>query len=708
MMRLYTKGGGLLRLTYTVEDIAGAVRRDTQFIGRTLRDEQGGLLLERMAGPDDHDFIYAGIKDSVTQYEAMIPKHLKGDDVLMLSQQQLTIVLKDKGMADRGILEQVHRHTLVFIAHMVVKTWFERIGMQDGANSHAMQATSAMGMVQRIITQTLLRGREHGSRHPKIDPQLYAQPLGGKFLGGYSSLEHLAEVHQTSMTKADIAYIEALSAYVVYDGGQWRTVGYLTEQAISLGRVIDASVPDAAFPSTGKGKMFYITKGGNLAGVKVSAGDVLLAIADNAVAEQSEDEDDDPIFDDIEPDDPTDDDPTDDDPGEDDPGEDDPGDDDPGDDDPGDDDTGEEDPQEPEEPEITYVDPETAVAGDYILHEGLVYGVIEKNGLLWLDRNLGAENVAEAVNDPDAYGDVYQWGRGKDGHEQRDSGTTVTLTSSDTPPHGNFIMFTEISIINEPHDWRTPQKDELWQGAEGVNNPAPSGWRLPTEAELLAERDSWAQQNRVGAFASVLRWTTGGYRKPTGLFSNVGVSGEIWSSTTSNTLARFLRFNASAASMYGYFRSTAKSVRCVKDIPQTPVSPTGDNIVKILDVSSTPSGTVKVDVEVINDSAFTAFMFDINLPDGFTFVSGSYELSERADGHSKPQSLLSGNVLRIGAFAIPTTPFSGNDGVVASFELLTPASTGTFDVTFAYGNITGEGGTDIYTGNEPGVITITS
>ncbi len=281
MMRLYTQGGGLLRLTYAVDDIAAAVRRDTQFIGRTLKDEGGNILLDRVAGPDDRDFIYASIRDSAMLYEASVPAHLKGDSVLSASTGQVTITVKDRGLADKSILEQVHRHTLMFIAHMVVKTWFDRVGVSAGAESHAAQAAAAMAAVLRLMSQTLLQSRQHGTRHPKIDPQTYTQPLGGKFLGGYKTIDHLTEVHQTSMTRADVAYIETLSTYVVYDGSQWRTVEYLTEQAISLGRVIDASVPDAAFPSTGKGKVFYIAKGGSLSGVKVSAGDVLLAIADN-------------------------------------------------------------------------------------------------------------------------------------------------------------------------------------------------------------------------------------------------------------------------------------------------------------------------------------------------------------------------------------------------------------------------------------------
>lgn len=39
-------------------------------------------------------------------------------------------------------------------------------------------------------------------------------------------------------------------------------------------------------------------------------------------------------------------------------------------------------------------------------------------GQVWMDRNLGASRVAISSADSLAYGDLYQWGRGTDGHEQ--------------------------------------------------------------------------------------------------------------------------------------------------------------------------------------------------------------------------------------------------------------------------------------------------
>ena len=52
-------------------------------------------------------------------------------------------------------------------------------------------------------------------------------------------------------------------------------------------------------------------------------------------------------------------------------------------------------------------------------------------GDILIDRNLGASQVATSSTDADAYGDLYQWGRGTDGHQIRTSGTTSTLSSTD-------------------------------------------------------------------------------------------------------------------------------------------------------------------------------------------------------------------------------------------------------------------------------------
>jgi uncharacterized protein (TIGR02145 family) len=182
-------------------------------------------------------------------------------------------------------------------------------------------------------------------------------------------------------------------------------------------------------------------------------------------------------------------------------------------------------------------------------------------GKIWMDRNLGASQAATSSTDANSYGDLYQWGRRADGHQCRTSATTTTLSSTDQPAHGDFI-----TAPNGNYDWRSPQNDNLWQGINGVNNPCPSGYRLPTNAELDAERLSWSQDNSAGAFASPLKLPVAGGRSlGDGSLANVGSSGYYWSSAVNGTYALYLGFGSSNASMSNSSRADGFSVRCLKD-----------------------------------------------------------------------------------------------------------------------------------------------
>jgi uncharacterized protein (TIGR02145 family) len=177
-----------------------------------------------------------------------------------------------------------------------------------------------------------------------------------------------------------------------------------------------------------------------------------------------------------------------------------------------------------------------------------------------MDRNLGATQVAASSTDAASYGDLYQWGRRADGHQCRTSATTATLSSIDQPANGNFIL-----APSAPYDWRSPQNVNLWQGVNGVNNPCPSGYRIPTEPELEAERLSWSANTSVGAFASPLKLPVAGFRSGSFSLSSVGANGFYWSSTVSGADSRGLLFVSSYADMYTYFRVYGFSVRCLKD-----------------------------------------------------------------------------------------------------------------------------------------------
>lgn len=187
-------------------------------------------------------------------------------------------------------------------------------------------------------------------------------------------------------------------------------------------------------------------------------------------------------------------------------------------------------------------------------------------GKIWMDRNLGATQVATSSTDSDSYGDLYQWGRADEGHEIRSSEQTSTNATTAVPNLGNSWDGLFITEGSSPYDWLTPQDNTLWQGVNGTNNPCSTGYRLPTETEWEAERASWSTNNAAGAFASPLKLPVAGDRDITdGSLDNVGTFGFYWSSTVVGTLSPSLKFYSTNALMIDSYRALGFSVRCIKD-----------------------------------------------------------------------------------------------------------------------------------------------
>lgn len=200
-------------------------------------------------------------------------------------------------------------------------------------------------------------------------------------------------------------------------------------------------------------------------------------------------------------------------------------------------------------------------------------------GKTWMDRNLGATQVATSFDDANAYGDLYQWGRNTDGHQVRTSSTTSVLSTTNPPNHSDFILANS--------DWLTVSDDNLWQGVNGVNNPCPLGFRLPTEAELEAERLSWTTNDAAGAFASPLKLTIGGARSRTsGNIGNVGTFVGYRSSTLNGTQSRLLGISLSTSLMGDRDRADGNCVRCIQDESSTSIEENRENktLLKIVDV----------------------------------------------------------------------------------------------------------------------------
>ena len=202
--------------------------------------------------------------------------------------------------------------------------------------------------------------------------------------------------------------------------------------------------------------------------------------------------------------------------------------------------------------------------------------VYSTTGKTWMDRNLGATQVATSSTDAASYGYHYQWGKAQEFIRDYVVGNNIAGPVANTAVAGTSFITTVTT------DWLSSRDDDRWNFGSGeapvkvtANDPCPTGYRVPTKTELEAERNNggegfWgtgsAQDNAAGAFASVLKLPVAGYRQDTsGTLFTVGTHGSYWSSTVEGFDAWYLDFFSSSAGMFVDNRAYGFSVRCIKD-----------------------------------------------------------------------------------------------------------------------------------------------
>lgn len=192
--------------------------------------------------------------------------------------------------------------------------------------------------------------------------------------------------------------------------------------------------------------------------------------------------------------------------------------------------------------------------------EMVTYGtVLSQAGKCWMDRNLGASRVGVSYDDVDAYGDLFQWGRADDGHQDRNSGTTNTLADSPLPGHDDFIY-------SNTFRWMNVQRIDLWQGVSGINNPCPFGWRVPTKNEWESEMAIGGWTNKSTVFNSPLKIVSGGRRLASaGALNQLGYAGCYWSSTPQSESFFWYFWSNGGSSMYTNSSGGGNAIRCIKD-----------------------------------------------------------------------------------------------------------------------------------------------
>ncbi|MEI7589566.1 MAG: hypothetical protein WCJ68_08730 [Chitinophagia bacterium] len=184
-------------------------------------------------------------------------------------------------------------------------------------------------------------------------------------------------------------------------------------------------------------------------------------------------------------------------------------------------------------------------------------------GKIWMDRNLGATQASTLSNESASFGNLYQWGRATDGHQLINSTTTQTPSASTTSANSYFV------VGSNQRDWLSTSNNNLWQGVNGVNNPCPKGFRIPTKQEWIDEKATWNPQNASGALASPLKLPD------TQKFRNFTDGGQLsatyyWSSTVENVTSTYYDkksyvLQLSSLLIPSYERSYGFSCRCIQN-----------------------------------------------------------------------------------------------------------------------------------------------
>ena len=202
--------------------------------------------------------------------------------------------------------------------------------------------------------------------------------------------------------------------------------------------------------------------------------------------------------------------------------------------------------------------------------------LILAGGKFWMNKNLGSAKVAVSPTDQEAYGYLYQWGRGNDGHQL----TNSTLRSGQQTTYANKGSIFYYKSASE--DWRSNNLIPTGDDWAEVDNPCPCGFTVASRQDWIDFVNGRTGSTDNGDFKisyGEMRLTSTGYRNSTetrrfgGGIGNYGEgTGYSWlsnSSSSSSGSAQYVtydksKFNGVSGTAITLGRSVGMSVRCVE------------------------------------------------------------------------------------------------------------------------------------------------
>ena len=207
-----------------------------------------------------------------------------------------------------------------------------------------------------------------------------------------------------------------------------------------------------------------------------------------------------------------------------------------------------------------------------IIHFGVTYGTVisPHTGKVWLDRNLGASQVCTSFDDAACYGDLYQWGRNTDGHENFESNTTLTQATDVTNVGHNKFILNKADTATR-YDWAYNadssgiQRQTNWTELDG-SSVCPVGFRVPYIHELKAETLDVDVLNIERSFSSFLKLPSSGNRSSYYGFAYRSTV-QLWTSNidTSNGGSTSIQIGGNYTGELNNLRAEGIAVRCIKE-----------------------------------------------------------------------------------------------------------------------------------------------
>ncbi len=218
-------------------------------------------------------------------------------------------------------------------------------------------------------------------------------------------------------------------------------------------------------------------------------------------------------------------------------------------------------------------DPYSALSACFSFKGDVYCEVSTQDGKTWLDRDLGSPKVCTNYMDSTCYGNLYQWGRGADGHQKRNS--TAKSTNPDIFPYSSPFYETSSSGQfdwlsttggNEETSGFITERQASWSSST-INSVCPTGWYVPSKSELTALASAEGIVGSATAFSSPLHFALSGSRSAGASLEHANVEGFIWSTDTSgktNNTAEAFTYTDAGTLWSSAYRATGYSVRCLK------------------------------------------------------------------------------------------------------------------------------------------------